>query len=403
MRVNYKLKQVKFFCDLYFSKSRCFVVRQFLLIFLLILSLSLSFQNSIMAQDFPVEIKNDSATLNQWFGHKENGKKARITPLPYIGYLPETKILGGGALLLTCRVSKDSTLPFSYSELTFTYTQNHQAILENDIFFYIGHHYIVKGLFGYEKYPDRFWGLGPNTPSGAEEKYDSQRIFANMAFLRKVKGRFYVGIKYRLVKMYNMSHISGISSLTTEDYKGSLSNGLGPAFIYDSRDNILTPSKGMYFSLLNPNYGGLLGSTHRFSGVEYDFRKFVRINSKQVLAFQTTGNFITGHPPFGMYALLGSDMDMRGYYKGRYRDKDYMSIQAEYRRFLFWRIGVAAFAGVGSVNSTVGKLLTTVPKYSIGGGIRLKLNRKENINLRMDYAFGSDSNSGLYIFLSEAF
>jgi hypothetical protein len=129
----------------------------------------------------------------------------------------------------------------------------------------------------------------------------------------------------------------------------------------------------------------------------------VRLDGKQVLAFQMTGNFITGHPPFGMYALLGNDDDMRGYYKGRYRDKDYMCIQAEYRRYLFWRIGIAAFAGVGNVNNTVEHLLTALPKYTVGGGLRLKLNRKDNINLRMDYAWGSFSNSGLYVYLSEAF
>ena len=353
------------------------------------------------AQDFPVEYQPDSSFLNQLFGHKE--KKFKITPLPYIGYLPETKILGGAALLLTGRLSKDSTLPFSYSELTFTYTQNRQAILENDIFLYIGHHYILKGLLGYEKYPDRYWGIGPNTKTNAEERYDSQRIFANMAFLRKIKGRFYAGIKYRLVYMYNMQHLSGTNSLTAEQYKGSLSNGFGVAMIYDSRDNILTPSKGFYFGLLNPNFGRMTGSSHSFSVVELDIRKFVRLNSKQVLAFQMTGNYVMGNPPFGMYAMLGSDMDMRGYYRGRFRDKDFMSVQAEYRRYLFWRIGAAAFAGLGNVNNNLGHLISNVPKYSIGGGLRLKLNRKENINLRMDYAFGNAPNSGLYIFLSEAF
>jgi hypothetical protein len=355
----------------------------------------------IQAQDFPLEYKPDSSFLNQLFGHKE--KKFKITPLPYIGYLPETRILGGAALLLTGRLSKDSTLPFSYSELTFTYTQNHQAILENDIFAYIGHHYVLKGLFGYEKYPDRYWGIGPKTPSGAEERYDSERVFANMAFLRKIKGRLYAGIKYRLVAMYHMQHLSGTYSLTKEEYRGSVSNGIGPALIYDTRDNILTPSRGIYLSFLNPHFGKLTASSHTFSSVEIDVRKFVRLNSKQVLAFQMTGNFVTGHPPFGMYAFLGSDMDMRGYYRGRFRDRDYTSIQAEYRRYLFWRIGMAAFAGIGNVNSNIGDLLTNAPKYSFGGGLRLKINRKENINLRMDYAFGNAPNSGLYIFLSEAF
>jgi len=366
----------------------------------LLLTLSL-FLGKLCAQDIPVELKNDSSLLNRLFGHKE--KKVHLTPLPYIGYLPETRIVGGMALLLTTRVSKDTTLPFSYSELSFTYTQNHQAILENDFFFYIGHHYIIKGLIGYEKYPDRYWGIGPNTQQSAEERYDSHRAFANVAFLRKIKGRFYIGLKYRLMAMYNMNYISGQQNLTRDQFNGSFSNGVGAAFIYDSRDHILTPSKGTYISMLNPNYGKLTGSTQTFSGIEFDIRKFFRIDSKQVLAFQTTENFIIGRPPFNMYALLGSDDDMRGYYKGRFRDKDFFSAQLEYRRYLFWRIGATAFAGFGSVNNTMEHLFSSLPKYSIGAGLRFKMNRKENINLRMDYAWGNAPNSGLYIFLSEAF
>jgi hypothetical protein len=369
--------------------------------FFILLLFSLSVTN-LKAQDFPVEYKSDSSFLNNLFGqHKE--KKLKLTPLPYIGYLPETHLLGGLALLLTCRVSKDSTLPFSYSELTFTYTQNHQAVLEEDIFFYIGHHYILRGYLGFEKYPDRFWGVGPNTLAAAEERYSSNRVFANLAFLRKIKGRFYVGLKYKMISIYNMNYLTGSHNLTSEEYKGNFSNGLGPAFIYDSRDNILTPSKGLYISVLNTNFGKLTGSTHHFSTYELDSRKFIRLNSKQVLAFQVTANFIAGTPPFNMYALLGSDMDMRGYYKGRFRDKDYVATQVEYRRYLFWRIGMAAFAGVGNVNGNVGDLFSTLPKYTFGGGLRLKVNRKDNINLRIDYAWGNSPNSGLYAYLSEAF
>jgi hypothetical protein len=370
--------------------------------YFLILLLFFSSVIKLSAQDFPIEYKNDSSFLNNLFGqHKE--KNFKITPLPYLGYLPETRLLGGLALLLTCRASKDSTLPFSYSELTFTFTQNRQAVLEEDIFFYIGHHYILKGYFGYEKYPDRFWGIGPATLPGAEERYSSDRIFANLSLLRKVKGRFYVGVKYRMISIFNMNYLRGSHNLTPEEYKGNRTGGFGPAFIYDTRDNILTPSKGLYISVLNTNYGKLTGSSFRFSSYELDSRKFIRINSKQVLAFQVTANFIAGTPPFNMYALLGSDMDMRGYYKGRFRDKDYMATQVEYRRYLFWRIGMAVFAGVGNVNDNVGNLLSTVPKYSIGGGLRLKVNRKDNINLRMDYAWGNSPNSGLYAYLSEAF
>lgn len=41
-----------------------------------------------------------------------------------------------------------------------------------------------------------------------------------------------------------------------------------------------------------------------------------------------------------------------------------------------------------------------MPSY--GGGLRFKINRKENVNLRMDYGFGNGQQN-IYFFIAEAF
>ncbi len=46
-----------------------------------------------------------------------------------------------------------------------------------------------------------------------------------------------------------------------------------------------------------------------------------------------------------MMPLLGSDERMRGYYRGRYRDKNVVSGQLEYRRQLTRRHGIVAGPG----------------------------------------------------------
>ena len=346
----------------------------------------------------------DTTLIDQLFG--EHNKKTKLLPLPYAGFLPETGFLAGGALLMTTRLSKDTSLPFSYTETDFTYTQNHQTIIENDMFLYLGHHYILKGLVGYESYPDKYWGIGNNTSNDSLDGYNSKRIFADLTFVRKINKKFYAGFKYRLYSMYNIEYLNGTDNIyhtKVSGYDGSVSNGIGLAMIWDSRDNILTSSTGTYIGFFNPKFGKYTLSDHTFSRYELDARHFIKIDKKNILALQVVGNFVTGDAPFNMQAFLGSDDDMRGYYKGRFRDKDYLSVQAEYRRHLFWRIGLTAFVSAGDVNNTIGHLLSTLPKYSYGGGIRLKINRKENINIRLDYAWGIGSNQGLYIYLAEAF
>ena len=88
--------------------------------------------------------------------------------------------------------------------------------------------------------------------------------------------------------------------------------------------------------------------------------------------------------------LLGSDERMRGYYQGRYRDKNVVSGQLEYRRQLTWRHGIVAWAGAG----TMGPSLS-----SLNNGRWLRLRRalayrfefKPRVNVRLDYGIGNGS------------
>jgi outer membrane protein assembly factor BamA len=109
-----------------------------------------------------------------------------------------------------------------------------------------------------------------------------------------------------------------------------------------------------------------------------------------------------GEVPFYKLALLGGDSLMRGYYKGRYRDKDILAVQAEYRVKVTRRIGVVGFAGVADVFPSFADLNLNDIKYSLGTGVRYMVNKREGTNLRMDMAWGKRS-FGLYFTAQEAF
>jgi hemolysin activation/secretion protein len=133
-------------------------------------------------------------------------------------------------------------------------------------------------------------------------------------------------------------------------------------------------------------------------------RKFQSLKKGKsgVFAFQYFVNIMGGDPPFYQLALLGGTKRVRGYYEGRYRDKNAMSTQVEYRS-PFWRnrIGFAAFTGTGLVFHNFADFDLHYLKPSLGGGLRLKFNRKENIHFRIDVAYGKSLN--YYFILSEAF
>ena len=94
---------------------------------------------------------------------------------------------------------------------------------------------------------------------------------------------------------------------------------------------------------------------------------------------------------------------MRGYYDGRFRDKNQVVLQAEYRVPLFWRLGMVAFGGFGTVSNNFSDLDIQYLKYSSGLGLRVALNKSEKLNLRLDYGIGQGKAKGFYFQLGEAF
>jgi hemolysin activation/secretion protein len=103
-----------------------------------------------------------------------------------------------------------------------------------------------------------------------------------------------------------------------------------------------------------------------------------------------------------MLASIGGPRFLRGYYRGRFRDKNMMVLQQEFRMPIYKRLGIAAFGGIGSVSNKSKELLKNEVHYNYGIGLRILINKKENANLRVDYGITKDSH-GLYIVFAEAF
>lgn len=94
---------------------------------------------------------------------------------------------------------------------------------------------------------------------------------------------------------------------------------------------------------------------------------------------------------------------MRGYQEGRYVDRDMLATQIEYRKnFKDSRLGAVAFIGTGDVYRNVNEFQFGNLKPNFGAGIRYKLDKKENLNIRLDWGFGSGTNS-FYLGIAEAF
>jgi outer membrane protein assembly factor BamA len=129
---------------------------------------------------------------------------------------------------------------------------------------------------------------------------------------------------------------------------------------------------------------------------------YVALPRKQVLAFNAYGVISSGTVPFYQMALLGGETKMRGLYQGRFRDKDCVILQAEYRAHLFWRVGAVAFASIGDVASQLNQFNYKYTRLAVGGGVRALVDKKQHLNLRFDAGYSNDR-FNYYLTLGEAF
>ena len=162
------------------------------------------------------------------------------------------------------------------------------------------------------------------------------------------------------------------------------------------------PSVGRYYEFEILVFSQMLGIDFDFNLCRLNLREYFSPAKNQILAFQLYGDWSGGYPPFYELPALGEQNTLRGYFLGRYRDKQYLLTQVEYRTTIWWRIGLVGFAGVGDVVNRIDLLQLSSLKYSVGAGLRFALDVKEKLNVRIDFGVGKNS-SGIYFAVEEAF
>jgi hypothetical protein len=332
----------------------------------------------------------------------EEGERA-LVPVPALFYGPETGF-GGGAALLYTWPGPPAEEPNQAGGILF-YTQKRQLI--SALFTESG---LGAGVYrllasgSVRRYPDSYFGIGPDSEAGDEERYTPWDTELEAGFLRRLGPAFSAGPFYRF----------RYSALQETEAGGELESGLitgsdatrvsggGLRLRYDSREGGFAPRRGSYVELKGSLYGHILGGSEGFGRLELDARQYIPLLSSQVLAVQAIADLSWGTVPFQELPALGGDMMLRGYLAGRYRDKVYTALQAELRVPLFWRLGGVLFASAGQVAPGLADLDFYAPKLAGGTGLRVLLNRSQNLNLRLDMA-GSPEGPAFYIRAMEAF
>lgn len=301
---------------------------------------------------------------------------------------------GGSAVFVKHNKKADTAVRTSDISFLGLYTLKKQLIFVVNSTIYFPHeNKILRFQTSYSYYPDHFWGLGNHSLYSAEEGFTQKQFFFNPQILKRVHKKLYLGGSYEFqhttIVIYKPNGIFDQQNIAGRF--GGNSSGIGPLISWDTRNNAYSPGKGLFAEVQYIFFGSVLGSDFKFSLFNLDYRQFFSFSKTSVLALQAIGGLGSGNVPFRKLEELGGSDMMRGYYGGRFTDRCLMAYQAEWRQFLFWRIGIVGFLSAGQVSSTVNRFAINEFHPAGGGGLRFALSKEEKLNLRIDYGIGRHS------------
>ncbi|MFP4467116.1 MAG: BamA/TamA family outer membrane protein [Candidatus Goldiibacteriota bacterium] len=329
--------------------------------------------------------------------------KSYYVPVPF--YKPETGWGGSFTAAFLYKSGKSRNTPPSMMNYYMNYTQNHQNMLSFEMNHYFkNYEHYIKARIEYIKFPDKFYGVGNRTKLLDEEDFTPQTTGVWVEYYKRISGKIFAGARARTEHTVILSAQAGglLDTLDIPGSAGGLVSGVELLFQMDERDNVYFARDGGYYRLSAGIFNRVFGSDFDFSRYEADIRRYVPLNKNCSLSLQGLFVFNAGNAPLNFMGLMGGDTQMRGYYKGRFRDKNMSVFQAEYKWILHERICAVFFAGYGGVFERVDSFSTQEFKISAGGGLRFFIDPKDRLTVRLDAGVGSDG-PGIYIIAGEAF
>lgn len=330
---------------------------------------------------------------------------------PTLAYAPETSWEIGFSTLYVYYAERDTTNRLSeINGFTFFTLENQYGLWFDHALYSPGNKWFFLGRLRIQSFPLLYYGIGKNSPSEYIARVDANQIWIKERILRQIKNNLFFGAE---VDFQRLSRVSFVPSGKNQDmdlplgHEGSSNLGFGLGLVYDNRHNVLNVRHGLFSELAVFRYNPFWQSDYHFTSVISDNRIYRPIGKNNVFAAQLLGHFNNGQVPFNQLSLMGGESLMRGYYTGRYRDRNQLSGQAEIRFLPFPlgftdRIGGAVFAGAGQVFPDIRGFNMRKFVWSAGGGIRFLLFPKKDIYTRLDLAITQEG-TGFYFFIGEAF
>ena len=352
--------------------------------------------------------------IRKMYLRSDTSRKPGFVLLPALSSSPETGLEIGGAALLsfytdTTDRKTDVSSVFGYATLT---TKGQLKLSLNTNYWTPQNkiHYVAS--ISYYNFPFNFYGVGNNTHLANVDLVHEKRYKFNLESDFYLGSNLYLGYVVGAFKYYYQfdRNRHGVlnSDPLVQDKRGGAAVYAGPSLIFDTRDNNTYSTRGIVFNAYcNVMHGAFINNGYEGAFFNMEYSEFFSFTKQLVLGVDVQEqSLIGGASPFYLLPQMGSDEMMRGYYEGRYRDRNYLAGQTELRYRINKRFGLAGFVGTGEVFHSDFSLDQLKPNY--GGGLRYFFDPQKGLSMRLDYGVGQKPagekrESGFYIALGQAF
>jgi Omp85 superfamily domain len=336
---------------------------------------------------------------------KDSISRRRIQPLPALGSAPETGFQYGATVLAVWEPAAQlQTRPSSILASALRTAESQTRIRIEGERWSRGNDRRIAGSVQWQKFPLPYFGIGDQTAKSAEETFTPSGTEGIATLQQRISGTWYATGSARHLNQRITVDSSGV--LRNKQVLGSTGGTLtewSAGVLTDTRDNLFAPRTGRWIQLSYArSIDGVL-SDYSYGTARLDARAYQSIATEHVLAAHVQVTNVDGAAPFDQLALVGNSDILRGYARGRYRDRFLAAAQTEYRSPIRYRLGAVAFAGAGiaapGLNALSGRKL--LPTYGVGA--RIQIDQQQRTGVRVDYGRGRDGASGLYIGFNQAF
>jgi hypothetical protein len=251
------------------------------------------------------------------------------------------------------------------------------------------------GAAGYAAPHLKYYGEGTTVDLQDDPlEYTIRTAIVVLQLQRRIAGSLFIGLRY----LYLDSDVSFEDRSATPPGLGIpsakfhlASAGLGLPITYDSRDSVMTPTRGFLIDIRPQFFDESLGGDTHFFRIDSTLTGYLPI-PPFIWSGRIKADFVSGKPPFYQLPFV----EMRGVPVLRYLGRDVVSAETELEYLLTTRWSVLGFGGLGKAEMDADRLDSGETVYAGGVGFRYLIARRFGLKAGMDFAW-SNNDRAFYI------